>query len=304
VLVLAGCAQPTPRPQAVPSSPAATTSTGAAALSSTSPTTRPITRPTKLLVIVEENHGQSQALRSMPYLASLGRRYGRTTGYRAVAHPSLPNYLALAGGSTFGVVDDRGPSAHPLAGASVFGQALARHRTAKSYVESMPSPCSTSTTSRYAVKHNPWAYFAAERAACRRFDVPAGTPAGGALRADVDAGRLPTVGMVVPDICDDGHSCSLETADAWLRGWLPVLMEGPDFRAGRLAVVVTFDEDDHGEHNTVLTVVLAPGLHGSTVGTSLSHRSLSRWASELSGAPPLRDAVTATSLGRAFGLQR
>ena len=38
----------------------------------------------------------------MPYLAGLAGEFGRTTAYRAVTHPSLPNYLAVAGGSTFG----------------------------------------------------------------------------------------------------------------------------------------------------------------------------------------------------------
>ena len=58
----------------------------------------------------------------MPYLSSLARRYGRTTHYDAVTHPSLPNYLALAGGSTFGVRDDAYPSIHKVPGRSVLDQ--------------------------------------------------------------------------------------------------------------------------------------------------------------------------------------
>jgi hypothetical protein len=108
-----------------------------------------------------------------------------------VTHPSLPNYLAIAGGSTFGVRDDKSPAAHPLAGQSVFGQVLAAGGTAKTYAEAMPSNCATSAEGRYAVKHNPWPYFAdaGERAACRRYDVPSGTPARGALHDDVTPGR-------------------------------------------------------------------------------------------------------------------
>jgi len=80
--------------------------------------------PTKVLVIVEENHTETSALQQMPYLAALADAYGHTTDYQAVAHPSLPNYLALAGGSTFGVTDDNPPSSHPIAGDSVFDTAL------------------------------------------------------------------------------------------------------------------------------------------------------------------------------------
>src|SRR3954449_9934084 len=73
-------------------------------------------RITKVLTIVEENHGTAATLRGMPYLASLASRYGHTTSYRNLTHPSLPNYLAMAGGSTFGVHDDAAPSSHHVPG--------------------------------------------------------------------------------------------------------------------------------------------------------------------------------------------
>lgn len=253
--------------------------------------------PTKVLVVVEENHSDRQALAQMPYLAGLAAQYGRTSDYHGVAHPSLPNYLAIAGGSTFGVHDDAGPSAHPLSGASVFGQALAAGHTAKVYADAMPHPCQSAAAGSYAVKHNPWAYFTAERAACAAGDVPLA----GALRADTAAGRLPEVGMVVPDLCHDGHDCPLETADRWLRDQVGPVLGGADFRTGRLAVVVTFDEDDSaGPSNRVLTVVLHRSLHRRVATASLSHLSLSRWLSDLSEAPPLGSAGSTTSLWAAF----
>src|SRR3954471_2570884 len=98
-------------------------------------------RPVKVLVVVEENHTASAALSGMPFLASLASTYGRTTDYHARTHPSLPNYLALAGGTTFGVRDDLNPSSHPLAGQSIFDRAIAGGRTAKTYADSMPSSC-------------------------------------------------------------------------------------------------------------------------------------------------------------------
>jgi acid phosphatase len=240
----------------------------------------------------------------MPYLASLASTYGRTTSYRALRHPSLPNYLGLVGGSTFGVRDDRNPSSHPLAGASVFDRVLAAGRTAKTYAEAMPSACGLSGTSRYAVRHNPWTYFAdaASRANCRRFDVPAGTTSAGALRRDIDAGSLPNVGVLIPDICHDAHDCSLATADAWLKSWLQVVQKGPDYRSGRLAVVVTFDEDDTSADNTVLTVVMSPRTSHVVVKTPLNHYSLTRLLAELTGTTPLREAGNAPSMRAAFHL--
>jgi len=264
--------------------------------------------PTKVLVIVEENHTETSALQQMPYLAALADAYGHTTDYQAVAHPSLPNYLALAGGSTFGVTDDNPPSSHPIAGDSVFDTALRagpnpKNPSAKTYAEAMPAPCGLQSAGRYAVKHNAWAYFAdpPTRANCQRFDVPAGTTSTGALRTDVDAGSLPGVGEFIPDLCHDAHDCSLGTADDWLRQWMPVLMGGPDYRSGQLAIVVTFDEDDNSGPNTVLTTVIAPQLNHVVSTETLTHYSLSRYFAELSKTPALREAASAPSLRTAFG---
>jgi len=110
---------PTPLPQAVAAPPGGT-------------------HVTKVLTVVEENHSLAQMRSSMPFLSAMATQYAYATGYTAVSHPSLPNYLALSGGSTFGITDDRDPSAHPIPGQSVFGQALAAGKTAKVYAESMP----------------------------------------------------------------------------------------------------------------------------------------------------------------------
>jgi phosphatidylinositol-3-phosphatase len=221
-----------------------------------------------------------------------------------VTHPSLPNYLALAGGSTFGVTDDAPPAIHRVPGPSVFDQAIASGRTAKAYIESMPSPCALSSSGTYAVRHNPWTYFADERTHCQAYDVPAGNPSAGPLHDDVAAGTLPTVGWVTPDLCHDGHNCPLSAADDWLRQWLPVIMNGPDYRTGRLAVIITFDEDEGTTANTVLTTLIAPGLEHIVSSTPCSHYCWTRYIDDLAGAPPLNLAARpdVTPLGAPFGL--
>jgi acid phosphatase len=255
-----------------------------------------------VLVIVEENHSLAEMQSGMPYLYGLAQQYGYATDYHAISHPSLPNYLAIAGGSTFGVHDDAGPSAHPIAGASVFSQALAAGLTARLYAESLPTPCGTVSTGAYAVKHAPWAYFADQHAACVKGMVAAGSPASGALASDVKGGTLPAVGMLIPDLNDDAHDGTLAQADGWLKGWLPSILAGPDFTAGKLVVVVTADEDDSSSGNRVLTVVIAPGVSHRVVVTPLTHYSLTRLYDEVIGAAPLREAATAASLAQAFGL--
>jgi acid phosphatase len=245
-----------------------------------------------------ENHSLGEMRAQMPWTAALADRYGYATAYRALTHPSLPNYLAIAGGSTFGVQDDADPSSHPVGGPSVFGEALATAHTAKLYAEDMPGTCVTTPAGEYAVKHNPWAYFVDERASCDRYDVPLT-----GLGADTRAGTLPDAGMVIANMCHIAHDCPLATADTWLRDEVGPVLAGPDFTSGRLVVVITADEDDQSGDNTVLTVVASADMPAhQVVSTPLTHLSLSRLYAEVLGFAPLRDAATAPSLARAFHL--
>jgi acid phosphatase len=259
-----------------------------------------------VLAILEENHSQPQVLDSMTYLSSLAAQYGQTTSYHGVRHPSLPNYLAIAGGDTFGVTDDNPPSSHPVAGDSVFDQTIAAGGTAGIYAEAMPGNCALTSSGDYAVKHNPWAYFngATQRANCQKYDVPLGTTVGGNLITDIDAGTLPDTGMIVPDLCNDAHDCSLTTADAWLSHWIPTIMAGPDYLSGDLTIIVTFDEDDSATGNLIAFVVIDPSLLGKHVSVPLTtnHYSLTRWYETAASTKYLRNAATAPDLQAAFGL--
>ncbi len=260
----------------------------------------------KVLVFIEENHTASEALTHMPYLASMTRSYGKATNYRAITHPSLPNYLAIAGGSTYGVTDDDGPSSHPIRGRSVFDQTIAVGRSGRTYAESMASACYRTSSELYLARHNPWTYFSdsGPRANCARNDLPAGGPSTGRLHDDIVKGNLPATGFMIPNACDDAHNagCSLARADSYLQSWMQVIKRGPDWTAGRLTVIVTFDEDDSSGNNTVAFVVADPRLHGRTVTSAANHYSLTRWLEDNVGAAHQNKAATAPNLKAAFGL--
>jgi acid phosphatase len=257
------------------------------------------------MVILLENHSQAQALAQMPHLSTWSATYGHATDYHAITHPSLPNYLAIWGGSTFGVTDDCSVSASCKGDApSVWGQTLAAGETAKAYQESMPSNCQTGDTGDYAPRHGPWPYWidATERSACQANDVPSGTTSSGPLASDIAAGTLPVTGEITPNLCNDAHDCSLSTADTWLADWVPALMAGPDYTSGRLTILITFDEDDSSQGNTVAFVAIDPRLSGVTVSGRFDHYSLTRWLDDNAGVAPLRNAATAGDLRSAFGL--
>lgn len=257
----------------------------------------------KILVIMEENHDVGEVFPDgMPYLWGLARKFGYATAWSDVGHPSLPNYLAIFGGSAFNDPQDCMPGpgcTYP--GPSVFGQALARGETARAYEESMPQPCDQADSGNYDANHNPWAYFPGEAPSCRSGDVAAGTPAAGALVSDVRGGTLPTVGLITPNLLHDGHNGTLAEADAWLRTWIPVLTSGPDWRAGRLAIVVVFDEGDATEQ--VPFVLIAPGVSAAVVRKPLNHYALTRLVDEIIGTRPLRHAGGAADVAAPFGLR-
>ncbi len=281
---------PSARPASSPSRSAAT---GTPRPSRTRPGSHRAGRVSKILVIMEENHSLGQVFPSrMPYLWSLATRFGWATHWSDIGHPSLPNYLAIFGGSAFGEPQDCFPGRGcDYPGPSVFGQAIAAGRTARAYEESMPAPCDRGNGGNYDVNHNPWAYFPGEAAICRAGDVPSGTPRSGRLEADARSGRLPSVGLVTPNLIHDGHDGTLAQADAWLRAWIPVLQSGPDWRSGRLAIVVVFDEGETTEQ--VPFVIMAPGISHVVVRQPLNQYALTRLIDEVAGLRPLRSAATA-----------
>lgn len=252
----------------------------------------------KLLVLVVENHSLREMRAEMPFLAALADRFGYATDYNAVAHPSLPNYLAITSGSTNGVSEDRSPAFNGVKGSSVFGLALQAGRSARIYSEGMPENCALEDGGdRYVVRHNPWAYYVDERVACERNSVALSR-----LTADAHEGHLPEVGMIVPNTCHDAHDCGLATADDWLRRVLRTLMSGPDWAGEGLAIVITADEDDHTQRNHVLTVVVHPDVRSRVVDGDLDHYSLARALFDVAGVSPLGEAGERNSLLEVFGL--
>ena len=109
----AGCGAGAGGPAAPSSAPAAPTVSSPAAPTVSSPATQAPAAAggvSKILVIMEENHGTAEVFPSgMPYLWHLARRYGYASDWSAITHPSLPNYLAIVSGSAFNDPPDCGP---------------------------------------------------------------------------------------------------------------------------------------------------------------------------------------------------
>ena len=67
-----------------------------------------------VFVIMMENHSYSQILNNpnAPFVNKYAKAANTANNYFAVAHPSLTNYLEVAGGSNFGVQSDNNPDWH------------------------------------------------------------------------------------------------------------------------------------------------------------------------------------------------
>ena len=228
-----------------------------------------------VLVIVLENKEYVQVIGAAeaPTFNRLARRYAQLTNYFGVAHPSLPNYLALVSGSTQGISSD---CTDCTVDAPNLADTLeAAGRTWKTYAEGLPAPGFLGASAgRYVKKHNPFVYFRDVLAQPRRLArvVPLTR-----LRSDLTARRLPDFSLVVPDLCHDMHDCSVATGDAWLAGFLPPLLESPEIR--RSVIFVVFDEGttSEGGGGHIPSLVLGPAVKpGARSSAPLNHYSLLR----------------------------
>ena len=228
-----------------------------------------------VMVVVFENkeRGQMSGNPAAATFTALGRRYATLTGYTGVAHPSLPNYLALVSGSTNGVTSDCTDCV--VDGPSLAQTLAAAHRTWKTYAEGLPTAGSTvAFAGRYAKKHDPFLYFrnVLDNPTWRDRVVPFGRLAG-----DVHARHLPDYSLVVPDLCNDMHDCSVATGDRWLETNIVPLLSSPAL-AGSVVFVV-FDEgtSSRGGGGSVSALAAGPAVRpGSVFAAPSNHYSLLR----------------------------
>ena len=217
-----------------------------------------------------------------PFLNSLVPHSSVLANFFAEEHPSDANYLALAGGSAFGV-----PLTDPLEAnpqytihARNIGDLIgARHETWKTYLQSANGPCDDTVHRYYWNDDEPMTYFADVRlrpAYCAAHLAP--LPA---LRTDLaSAATTPNFAWLAPDDCADMEGCGIKAGDQFLQTELGAIMRSPAWRTQRSLAIITFDEDDYDhEHpaQRVLTLMLGSGVRQGYVShVRYTHYSLLR----------------------------
>jgi hypothetical protein len=246
-----------------------------------------------VFVMVMENKERGNVIGSplSPYLNSLAHRYASTQNFYGVTHPSLPNYLAMTAGTTFGVHSDC--TGCQQSGRSIADQLEAAGVSWRAYMGGMPGPCFTGATSgQYAKKHNPFMYYrsvVANRSRCALRVVPESR-----LDGDLRAGRLPKYSFLAPGLCDDTHDCPADVGDHYLSKRVPAILKalGP-----RGFLVLTWDEgtSDTGccgglaAGGRIATIVAGPDVRrGASLGTPYTHYSTLRTIEDALRMPRLR----------------
>lgn len=218
-----------------------------------------------------------------PYLSGTLRSQGvLLENYYAIYHSSLPNYIAQISGqgpngntandcavfhrfsakttTTFGQADGMG-CVYPAAIPTVVGQLQSKGLSWRGYMEDMAAPClhpelgaadnnkAAQLGNQYATRHNPFVYFASiiNSPTCEQDVVNLD-----ALPTDLaTVASTPNFSYITPNLCNDGHDnpCvddspgGLPAADAWLKLWVPRIMDSPAYKQDGM-LVITFDEGD------------------------------------------------------------
>lgn len=244
-----------------------------------------------------------------PYTGALMDRCGIAVDYHNITHPYLPNAL----GATSGVVQgqaataDCAPAACPQPQQSIFDQLQADGRQWREFVLAPQGTCADA----------PAAYYTSVAARCAQWEAPLGTPQKGELRDELVGGTLAGFTFILPDIAHDTGP----QADQFLSDWVPAITGSSQYRAGKVAVLITWDQgltdpatgeacDDHAHANAVLYpgcnvafIALGPAV-GQTRSTDyFTHYSLLRTTEEMLGITTyLGKASSARSMRAALHL--
>lgn len=253
-------------------------------------------QPAHIAVILMENeeYGDIIGSASARYINRLARRYALARGMYAVSHPSLPNYLAITGGSTFGISSDC--TTCTVTGTSIVDQLASAGISWRAYMEGLPRPCYTGDfAGDYAKKHDPFVYYtrvAANRAMCANV-VPLGR-----LALDERAGALPRFIWITPNLCHDMHDCDVATGDRFLARLVPPLLRSLGHNG---LLILTWDEgtSDNGccrlaSGGHVATILAGPGARrGARMSSPADHYSVLQAIEDLFRLRHLRGAACA-----------
>jgi hypothetical protein len=250
-----------------------------------------------VIVLENKEYGSIVGSAAAPYENSLIARYGLATKFYAETHPSEPNYIALTSGGLQGTTGD---SYYNLGAPNVFDQIEAAGHTWHVYAQGYPGNCYTGSVAtggidgwgaagEYARKHNPaisYSSISRDKTRCSNITHLAGF--------DPAAANFE---MIIPNLINDMHSSSVAAGDAFLKAFVPSIVDSPAFADS--ALFITWDEGststNGGGH--IATIVVSPGMTpGSRFTASANHYSLLRTIEDAWSMPYLGETAAVAPL--------
>jgi hypothetical protein len=257
-----------------------------------------------VFLIINENHNYNQIIGNpaAPIINALASDYGLATSYTGVSDPSEPNYVAMLGGSDFGIGSDDPYffPGHTVNAPNLMSQLETAGKTWKAYFEDMPyagyrgycypAKCNgiPDSDTQYVAKHNGIINYANMQ-----------TPAEFAkmnplsqLSADLaSSGTVPNLSYIVADECHDMHGAPpwcvdsgkagsvddtflVAAGDKFVGDTVNAITSSPVWATGNNAIVLTFDEGNVKNDKVVTVVAANHGPRGIKDNTSYSHYSL------------------------------
>jgi phospholipase C len=256
--------------------PAIAADTGSSALAGSSDRA-PFPHMNHVFVIMMENTSYSDLLSpsnpNTTFIQSLATTYGLETDYYGVTHTSLPNYVAISSGSTWGSNNDDEAQANDgyFNHLSLFDQLDQAGVSWKAYMESMPAvgytgnygdctsgpDCTSSDTGTalYVRKHNPPMQYPNVFNNSQLADnvVPLTE-----LTSDLNSRNVPQFVWISPNVCNDMHggapACPYpnspsdpaqatlyQDGNTFLKTWVTAIMNSRAW-TDNSAIFITWDE--------------------------------------------------------------
>ncbi len=253
----------------------------------TTPPGADLPRPDHIVIVVEENHSRSEIIGNpdAPYINALRNEGAYFSNSHAIEHPSQPNYLDLFSGSNQGVTSDACP--RRLSAPNLASELRDAHLTFAGYAEDLPSVGYTgcnnghvfSLGATYVRKHCPWVTFT---------NVPpsANLPFS---QFPTDFTRLPTVSFVIPNLNHDMHNGTVKSADIWLKNNIQPYVDWA--KTHNSLLILTWDEDDQSEQNTIPTIFVGPMVKPGTYSGYINHFNVLRTVEDMYGLPHLGESA-------------
>ncbi|HEY9367895.1 alkaline phosphatase family protein [Streptomyces sp.] len=246
-----------------------------------------------VVVVVFENkqYGEIIGSANAPYVNQLANAGASLTAMKALTHPSQPNYFNLFSGGTQGITGDGCYTPQSMTAPNLGQELIAAGKTFATYNEDLPSEGSTACTNgQYAQKHNPWFAFK---------NVPLNTGKTWAQFPRTDFNALPHLSFIVPNQCNDMHSCSVNTGDTWLKNNLDAYAQWA--KANNSLLVLTWDEDNFLGSNQIASVFYGAHVKQGRYGSAYNHFNLLRTFEDLFGTGHAGNAASAQPIAEVFG---